>query len=199
MNRLFPLLFALLLLPACRQSYTPRPYGYFRVTLPPHAYVPVQDDALPFRFDRSALAEVRPRPAQGDGLWLDLYYPWLNADIHCSYKPVRGNLRELSEDARRFVYAHSDRADDISERLYEHPERHVYGLLYDLKGNVVYTLKASRCGKTIAFVGEGDARDISVTITNVAAADSSDAAITKGEKGVVVVPNDVHHFTVELN
>ena len=69
----------------------------------------------------------------------------------------------------------------------------------DLKGNVVYTLKASRCGKTIAFVGEGDARDISVTITNVAAADSSDAAITKGEKGVVVVPNDVHHFTVELN
>ena len=136
MNRLFPLLFALLLLPACRQSYTPRPYGYFRVTLPPHAYVPVQDDALPFRFDRSALAEVRPRPAQGDGLWLDLYYPRLNADIHCSYKPVRGNLRELSEDARRFVYAHSDRADDISEHLYEHPDRHVYGLLYDLKGNV---------------------------------------------------------------
>ena len=132
----FLLFLALLLLPSCRQNYTPRPYGYFRVAIPPHAYTPMQDDALPFRFDRSDLAVVKPRPAQGDGLWIDLHYPLLNADIHCSYKPVNGNLRALSEDARRFVYAHSDRADDISERLYEHPDRHVYGLLYDLKGNV---------------------------------------------------------------
>ena len=63
---------------------------------------------------------------------------------------------------------------------------------------MVYTLKAARCGNTIAFVGSGEARDITVTITNVSAATSADATITKGDKGVVVAPRDVHAFTVEL-
>ena len=66
-------------------------------------------------------------------------------------RALLGNLRELSEDARRFVYAHSDRADDISERLYEHPERHVYGLLYDLKGNVASPVQFTATDSTRHF------------------------------------------------
>lgn len=126
----------LLLSVSCRQSYTPRPYGYYRVTIPAHAYKPVQHQALPYRFDISQLSEATPHPMQGENYWLDIRYPSLKADIHCSYKTITGNLAQLSEDARRFVYAHSDRADNIAEHLFEHPERRVYGILYDLKGNV---------------------------------------------------------------
>lgn len=124
------------MLPACRKTYTPRPYGYYRVELPEHGYRPLPDAKLPYRFDLSTQAEAVPRRAEGERYWIDIAYPALNAKIHCSYKPIRDNLFELSEDARRFVYAHSDRADGIAEHFFEHPDRRVYGLLYDLRGNV---------------------------------------------------------------
>lgn len=68
----------------------------------------------------------------------------------------------------------------------------------NLKGEVVYTLKAARCGNTIAFVGEGDAKDISVLVRNVAVATSSDAAVEKTDLGVLVKPQSVTSFTIEL-
>lgn len=123
-------------LACCRESYTPRPYGYYRVALPEHAYVPLAAGELPYRFDRAAQSEVVARRASGEQYWIDVRYPALNATIHCSYKAVDGHLQQLSEDARRFVYAHSDRADRISEQYFEHPARRVYGLLYTLGGNV---------------------------------------------------------------
>lgn len=68
----------------------------------------------------------------------------------------------------------------------------------DLQGNVVYTLKASRCGNTIAFVGEGTAKDISVLVHNVSVASSTDAAVEKTDLGVLVKPQSVNAFTIEL-
>ena len=68
----------------------------------------------------------------------------------------------------------------------------------DLQGNIVYTLKAARCGNTIAFVGEGVAEDISVLIHNVDVATATDATVEKTDLGVLVKPQSVTSFTVEL-
>jgi gliding motility-associated lipoprotein GldD len=120
---------------SCNKTNIPRPYGYFRVDLPHHAYRTIDTLNLPYRFDLPINARLINRKAEGEMYWIDLYYPTLNASIYCSYKPVKGNLNNLLEDTRKIVYKHSVRADGISERVFDHSEKNVHGILYDLKGN----------------------------------------------------------------
>lgn len=130
------LLFCLLtlILTGCKKNYYPKPYGYFRVDLPAHGYNKI-DTVLPYYFEISDLAKIELKKDIQKKYWVDIVYPTLNAAIHCSYKEVRNNIDELSEDARRSVYKHLIRADDISEQIFSNPERNVYGVFYELKGN----------------------------------------------------------------
>ena len=66
---------------------------------------------------------------------MDIVYPDFDVRIHCSYKTIEGNLRELSDDAQSFVYKHAGMADAIPEQGFENPGRQVYGVLYALEGN----------------------------------------------------------------
>ena len=118
----------------CRNNYFPKPYGYFRVDLPDHDYVRI-DSLLPYSFDLSAFAAIKIKQDPKEKYWIDIVYPELNATIHCSYKKIDGNIYELSEDAHRSVYKHLVRADEINERVFSNPDRKVYGIYYDLKGN----------------------------------------------------------------
>ena len=126
---------AVLLLASCAKTGAPKPYGYYRITVPDTSYVPFESQypSYPYSFALSRNAEVRPRA--DEPYWINLYYPALDATIHCSYKPVRNNLRELTYDALEFVYRNASFANAIPEREYAHPEAHVYGVLFDLEGN----------------------------------------------------------------
>lgn len=128
---------------SCSNNYTPRPYGYYRITTPDTAYT---DFALstfdfrlsttyPYTFALSRNAVVQPRTDVSEPYWINLYYPALDATIYCSYKPVNGNLRELTNDALEFVYRNASFATAIPEQDYAHPEASVYGVLFDLEGN----------------------------------------------------------------
>lgn len=122
---------------SCTRVPTPRPYGYYRITVPDTAYVPFESVAphYPYTFDLSVNAQVKPRTEPGEQYWINLYYPALDATIHCSYKPVHHNLRELTNDALEFVYRNASHASAIPEKDYSHPEADVYGVLFDLEGN----------------------------------------------------------------
>ena len=125
---------------ACGKVSTPRPYGYFRISTPDTAYLPFSSYSADFRhypysFDLSRNAQVQPRKEPGEQYWINIVYPSLNATIHCSYKPVRNNLRELTDDALEFVYRNASHASAIPEREYNHSEARVYGVLFDLEGN----------------------------------------------------------------
>ena len=131
-----------LVLVACSKVSTPKPYGYYRITPPDTAYMPFAKSPItndqspinyPYNFALSVNAQVQPRT--DEPYWINLYYPALDATIHCSYKPVRNNLRELTNDALDFVYRNASFASAIPEREYSHPEAHVYGVLFDLEGN----------------------------------------------------------------
>ena len=126
---------AVLLLASCAKTGAPKPYGYYRITVPDTSYVPFESQypSYPYSFALSRNAEVRPRA--DEPYWINLYYPALDTTIHCSYKPVRNNLRELTNDALEFVYRNASFANAIPEREYAHPEAHVYGVLFDLEGN----------------------------------------------------------------
>ena len=123
---------------ACNRVSTPKPYGYYRITVPDTSYTSFASDHSPFAdypysFALSRNAVVQPRA--DEPYWINLYYPALDATIHCSYKPVRHNLRELTNDALEFVYRNASFANSIPEREYAHPEAKVYGVLFDLEGN----------------------------------------------------------------
>lgn len=123
----------------CRRVSTPKPYGYYRITPPEVSYARYDTDArwgrLPYRFELSNNAVVRAHPKAGERYWIDIHYPQLNADIHCSYKPIEHNLGALTDDSFEFVYKHAAHAAAIPERAFSHPEADVYGLMFSLKGN----------------------------------------------------------------
>ena len=118
---------------SCTGVSTPKPYGYYRITVPDTGYVDFGLQKYPYTFALSKNAVVQPRT--DEPYWINIYYPSLDATIHCSYKPVRGNLRELTNDALEFVYRNASFANAIPEQEYSHPEAHVYGVLFDLEGN----------------------------------------------------------------
>ena len=136
-QKIFIFLGLLMTCVACNRVSTPKPYGYYRITPPDTAYIPFADAnayaAYPYNFALSQNAVVQPRT--DEPYWINLYYPALDATVHCSYKPVRNNLRELTNDALDFVYRNASFANAIPEREYSHPEAHVYGVLFDLEGN----------------------------------------------------------------
>lgn len=125
---------------ACDVPSSPRPYGYFRITTPDAEYIPLQAYSadlrdFPYNFDLSKNAQVKLHARQGEKYWINLYYPDLDATIHCSYKSMQGDLRHLTNDALEFVYKNASHASSIPERDYMHPEEKVYGVLFDLEGN----------------------------------------------------------------
>ncbi|MEI6753526.1 MAG: gliding motility lipoprotein GldD [Paludibacter sp.] len=134
-NNALIICFLALLLFACGKTPVPRPYGYFRVSLPQHTYRIIDTLNLPYKFELSKNAVLVSREVKGENYWVDLYYPKLNAGIYCSYKPLKGNLIDLVEDTRKIVYKHSVKADGIGEKVYNHKENNVHGILYDLRGN----------------------------------------------------------------
>lgn len=119
----------------CGQRSVPKPYGYYRIAIPDTAYTQYAPTGFPYAFSLSDNATVRLHPHEGEAYWIDIDYPTLNTTIHCSYKPVHGNLRALSRDAQEFLYKHATIATSIPEQGFENPAAHVWGVYYELNGN----------------------------------------------------------------
>jgi len=130
-----------LLLTACGRPDAPKPYGYYRIATPPHTYRLFDDPEYPYSFLYSRAAVIRPVAYQDEAYWINIVYPTLNAAIHCSYKPVQGNLRQLTDDAWEFVFNHAVKASAIPEHAYANPEARTYGVLCELQGNTASPLQ----------------------------------------------------------
>lgn len=118
-------------------EYVPKPRGYYRIDLEEKNYELYQSDELPCQFEYAKnVSQVRLKGSKQDSIWIDVVYPQLNARIYCTYKKMNDNFHQLSEEARMLVYKpHTVKADAISETLYQAPDRNVFGILYELKGN----------------------------------------------------------------
>lgn len=68
--------------------------------------------------------------------WFNIVYPDLDAKIHLTYKPVKNNLREFIEESRSFAYEHQIKANRINSKTIIDKDKKVYGLIYNLGGNV---------------------------------------------------------------
>ena len=119
----------------CRQDYSPKPRGYFRIDFPEKEYVKF-DTNYPYSFEYPVYAEIITdnRPTS-DPYWINIDFPEYHGRIHISYKPVNKNLDEYLEDSRTFVVKHIPKADAIDDSLIFRPDDRVFGLIYYIEGS----------------------------------------------------------------
>ncbi|MFC2118183.1 gliding motility lipoprotein GldD [Bacteroidota bacterium] len=137
-NILITLCFIVVILAGCNRDYVPKPRGYFRIDLPEHEYQSY-NQAFPYDFEHSAFSIINV--TNPDSCWLDIIYPNLNGKIHVSYKKLTDNLAKYLDETHLLAYKHSTIADAIYETRYENRENSVYGILYDIKGNVASSVQ----------------------------------------------------------
>jgi gliding motility-associated lipoprotein GldD len=124
-----------LTLAGCKQDYSPKPRGYFRIDLPDKQYVRF-DSAYPYSFEYPVYAKVTAdNRATSEPYWINIDFPQFQGRIYISYKPVKNNLTEYLEDARTFVVKHIPKAEAIDDTLIYRPEDRVFGLVYYIQGS----------------------------------------------------------------
>lgn len=124
-------------LSACGDHYMPKPRGYFRIDLPEPKYAAYEAEC-PFTCNLPVYTrlEVDPRTSGGDTCRFNIVYPKFRARIHCTYLPIRGNADRLVEDAYGFAASHEVKATALRRTPVSDPERRVYGIVYDIEGEV---------------------------------------------------------------
>lgn len=138
MKKLVAILFLCTILVGCSKKAQPKPYGYFRIDIPEHEYVEA-NNLGPYSIEKS----VHCHPDKTDNThateadeWINLVYPTLNAKIHLSYKRINeSTFQQVTEESHSLAYKHTVRADAIQESYYGNDTTHVYGILYEMKGN----------------------------------------------------------------
>jgi gliding motility-associated lipoprotein GldD len=126
---------------ACTNNYTPKPRGYFRIDFPEKKYR-MFDTACPFKFEYPVYGEiVKDTQPQAEPYWMNVEFPAYRAKVHLSYKRVKNNLNGFIEDSHTLAYKHAIKADGIEELLISKPEKHVYGLIYEIEGNAASSIQ----------------------------------------------------------
>jgi gliding motility-associated lipoprotein GldD len=131
---LFPLAIIFLVTGSCGDSYVPKPRGYFRIDFPPKEYRKF-DTNFPYTFDYPVYSKiVSDSSSLAEPYWINIIYSSFHAELHITYRVIRGNLRNYLEDSRTLVNKHIPKANSISQREFVDPVNKVYGLVYDIKG-----------------------------------------------------------------
>lgn len=116
-------------------DYSPKPRGYFRIEPKKATYMPLSIPSLPYSFDISQEAKVDSSVLAAKNGWVNLAYPELHATIYCSY--LRGKqIGQSLQDSYKLV-DRQQRIQDVQEKVFENPEKQVYGSLFLLKGDCI--------------------------------------------------------------
>lgn len=126
----------------CKQKYTPKPRGYFRIDFPEKEYYTFSNE-FPYQFDIAEYAKIqRDTRNPNKPYWINVVVPANDAELHLSYYQLDGQnvtyknlLAAFIEESRELAYKHSVKASSIDERVFINPDREVYGTVYDIAGN----------------------------------------------------------------
>lgn len=127
---------------SCRDVAVPKPRGHFRIDLPGHSYRSLSDTLaktrnLPFSFEYPVYGNIsfEHDSYSGPG-WFNINFPSYKAKIYLTYIDINNDLEQLMEQTYKLnVRNHIIKADAINEQMINDPEKNIYGILYDLKGN----------------------------------------------------------------
>ncbi len=120
---LLPIAYCLLAV-SCTTDYQPKPKGYNRLILPKADYQ-LLPDTLPYQFEYSKSARLLKDTSWiSERHWVEIYYPELKANIHITYKQLRGReavLKELLNDAYNLTAKQQIKANAIDELITKTP------------------------------------------------------------------------------
>ncbi|WP_400192395.1 gliding motility lipoprotein GldD [Hymenobacter sp. B81] len=126
-RRCLPVFAAGLLLTGCSggpDDYTPKPKGFNRIDLPPHAYQPL-GPGHPYSFEYSRHARILPDSSYlAQPHWINVYYPQFKASVQITYSDIRRNpalFAKMMEDARKLTSKHQIKATAIEESMMKTP------------------------------------------------------------------------------
>lgn len=124
------------MLSACKEPLSPKPRAYFRIDFPEKKYELFKSDCN-FSFEYPLYGVVKHADVStAEPCWYNIVFSDYKATIYLTYKSLHNtDLSGYMEDIRRIVYKHTIKADDIIETRISIPEKRVYGVLYDIKGN----------------------------------------------------------------
>lgn len=125
------------------KDYSPKPRGYYRITLPAKSYQEYQG-SCPYTFRYPVYSQItRDSSWDAQPCWLNINFPDFNGKIHLSYHSVdsRKIFNELVEDSRTFVFKHTVKATAIDEARIAYPDKKVYGIYYTIEGNTASAIQ----------------------------------------------------------
>ncbi len=119
---------------ACEETFTPKPRGYFRITLPKKTYISF-DTVFPYSFEYPEYATITPDyQSPLEKYWINIEYPVFKGSLHISYMPLKENLIKYLEDSRSLVLKHMPKASAINDSMISIPQHKVFGMIYKIQG-----------------------------------------------------------------
>ncbi len=141
MKKLIIIFVILLFIIGCSRNDTPKPRGYQRFDFPDKKYT-LFDCNYPYSFEFPSYGKmVNDTDKNTEPYWMNIEFKQYKAQIHLSYKNINKNISKFIEDSHTLAYKHSVKADAINEDLIENKNLHVYGLIYDIKGNTASSVQ----------------------------------------------------------
>lgn len=131
-NKIIGFLTVVLLLSftGCKDDALPKPASQLRLDYPVAEYASFSNHC-PVAFDINEDAIIKEDKNCG----FSIHYPKMKATIYLTYKSVNKDIDSLLRDAQSLTYKHVIKADDILEQPYINPDKKVYGMFYQVKGN----------------------------------------------------------------
>ncbi len=125
-----------ILLASCQSKMQPKPHGYMRIEFPEKNYATYSGQE-PYTFDIPEYCTIEQETMKNaEKYWTNIVFKNMDAKIHLSFKFVNHNIDTLIEDCHSMAYKHVVKADAIQKTAYVDDTAKVYGLLYEIKGNV---------------------------------------------------------------
>ncbi|OUV69958.1 MAG: gliding motility lipoprotein GldD [Flavobacteriales bacterium TMED123] len=122
---------------SCKENYTPKPRGFFKLDFPEKNFQQYNQDC-PFTFQFPVYSKGEPLEKY---CFFNLQFPKFDATLHLSYFPLSENLFMHVEESRNLAYKHTVKANAISEQPFINNKDHVFGLLYDYEGTTATALQ----------------------------------------------------------
>jgi len=148
MKQILLIILIFTLFAGCKEKYTPKPRGFFRIDFPDKNYVSLTNN-YPYQFEipeYSRITQDRENPNQP--YWINVEVTANKAELHISYyNLINSNtqkkmiLGEFMEETRRLAYKHSVKADAIEEKIFINPDEKIFGTIYRIKGNAASPLQ----------------------------------------------------------
>lgn len=147
-HRIFMIVYGMLLLGLsvvasdCSRKSNQTPQA-IRLTFPEPRYV-LLPDSIPFRFEISDQAHFSGQYIEDTVYFCNISYPAYQAQLYCTWHRITPErFSVMAEESHRLVYQHATMASAIKEKLYTNDSAGIYGMLYDLEGNVATPLQVA--------------------------------------------------------